>query len=66
MCSAEDPVQLECVLPAGGDRWIRAHQQRSLTGQGETKRAPPALSREADTKVIDWPLEAGCKRESIP
>lgn len=33
--SSEDPVQLQCLLPAGGDRRIHAHLQRSVTGQGE-------------------------------
>ncbi|KAI2649376.1 Atrial natriuretic peptide receptor 2 [Labeo rohita] len=32
---AEDPVQLQYILPPGGDRRIHAHLQRSLTGQGD-------------------------------
>lgn len=44
VCSAEDPVQLQCVLPAGGDRRIRAHLQRCVTGEGETRSCSDAYS----------------------
>lgn len=33
--SSEDPVQLQCVLPAGGDRRLRVGVQRDAAGEGE-------------------------------
>lgn len=33
--SPEDPVQLQCLLPAGGDRRLHAGVQRNAAGQGE-------------------------------
>lgn len=38
VCSSEDPVQLQHVLPAGGDRRICAGVPRNAAGQGEAPR----------------------------
>lgn len=40
--SPEDPVQLQCLLPAGGDRRLRAGVQRNAAGQGERRFTPPS------------------------
>ncbi|KAM7366688.1 hypothetical protein PAMP_016103 [Pampus punctatissimus] len=41
--SSEDPVQLQCILPAGGDRWLRVGVQRDAAGQGEPPASPFTL-----------------------